>query len=89
LLKPLQKVAIFLLIIGLPRGKSIISLMDNDEIRTVVPTINNLPEISAEAQKSVWTEFEQLGYEENMSPSDALYIIRLLFNSSKISNKED
>lgn len=89
MLKSLQKVAIFLLIIGLDRGKSIISLMDNDEIRTVVPAIGKLSKISEEAQKIVWTEFEQLGYEENMSPSDALYVIRLLFNSSKISNKED
>jgi flagellar motor switch protein FliG len=89
LLKSLQKVAIFLLIIGLERGKSIISLMDDDEIRTVVPAIGKLSEISEEAQKIVWTEFEQLGYEENMSPSDALYVIRLLFNSSKINNKED
>ncbi len=89
MLKSLQKVAIFLLIIGLPRGKSIISLMDSDEIRTIVPAIGKLSEISEEVQKSVWAEFEQLGYEENMSPSDALYVIRLLFNSSKINNKED
>lgn len=89
MLKSLQKVAIFLLIIGLPRGKSIISLMDSDEIRTIVPAIGKLSEISEEVQKSVWAEFEQLGYEKNMSPSDALYVIRLLFNSSKINNKED
>jgi flagellar motor switch protein FliG len=63
--------------------------MDNDEIRTVIPEIRKLSEISKETQKSVWSEFEQLGYEENMIPSDALGIIRLLFNSSKISNKED
>jgi flagellar motor switch protein FliG len=88
LLKSLQKVAIFLLVIGLARGKSIISLMDNDEIRSVVPAINKLSEISEEVQKSVWSEFEQLGYEENMSPSDALYIMRLLFNNSKINNKD-
>jgi flagellar motor switch protein FliG len=88
LLKSLQKVAIFLLVIGLAKGKSIISLMDNDEIRSVVPTINKLSEISEEVQKSVWSEFEQLGYEENMSPSDTLYIMRLLFNNSKINNKD-
>jgi len=86
-MKSLQKIAIFLLIVGLQKGKSIISLMDSSEIRTIVPEFDNLSEISPETQKSVWTEFEQLGYEGTMSPSDALGIIRVLFNSSKISDK--
>ena len=86
-MKPLQKVAIFLLLDGLQKGKSIIALMDNDEIRTVIPEINNLPEISQEVQECVWQECKQLGYEEQTTPSDALNIIRLLFNGSKISDK--
>lgn len=83
----LQKVAIFLFLIGLQKGKNVIALMDNDEIRLVIPQINKLPDLSQETQESIWSEFKQLGYEEQMSPSDTLSIIRSLFNSSKISDK--
>ena len=84
---PLQKVAIILVIIGINRGRSIIPLMDSDEINAVVPVIRNLMELSQEIKQTVWAEFEQLGYEENMNPSETLGIIRLLFNGSKISDK--
>ena len=86
-MKPLQKVAAFLVIIGIERGRSIIALMDSHEINAVVTEIRNLMELSQEIQKNIWHEFEQLGYEEKMNPSETLGIIRLLFNGSKISDK--
>ncbi|MBP2628093.1 MAG: hypothetical protein H6Q68_2804 [Firmicutes bacterium] len=86
-MKPLQKVAVFLVIIGIERGRSIISLMDSDEINAVIPEIRNLMGLSQEIKKSVWADFEQLGYEDKMKPFEALGVIRLLFNGSKISDK--
>ena len=86
-MNPLQKVAIFLVIIGIERGRSIISLMDSDEINAVVPEIRNLMELSQKIKRDVWAEFEQLGYDEKMNPSEILGVIRLLFNGSKISDK--
>jgi flagellar motor switch protein FliG len=87
LLKPLQKVAIFLLMIDLSQGKSIIALMDNSEIKTIVSEIGNLLTVSPETQEQVWREFKQLGYEDHANPSEVLSMIRSLFNGSKISNK--
>lgn len=88
MLKPLQKVAAFLLIVGLERGRSIIALMDNDEIKTIVPEFKKLSNLSSEIQESVREDFEQLGYEDKMKPSEALGVIRLLFDGSKIHDKE-
>ncbi|GMA99814.1 hypothetical protein [Pelosinus sp. IPA-1] len=85
-MKPLEKAAIFLVIVGLERGRNIIELMDNGEIHAIVPEIRKLKELSAQVQETVWTEFEQLGYDDKMKPSEVLYLIRLLFNGSKISN---
>ena len=84
---PIKKVAIFLMSIGVEKGKSIIALMDNGEINTVIPQIQSLTAISQEMQESIWGELKELGYEDNMKPSEALTIIRFLFNGSKISNK--
>jgi len=86
-LKPLQKVAIIFAIVGFEKGRSIIELMDSDEIKAVVPEIRKLIEISPEVQQQVWAEFTQLGYQDNMRPSEILSIIRLLFGGSKISDK--
>jgi len=83
-----EKVAIFLLLLGLERASSVIELMDNDEIKTIVPSIGKLVEVSPATQKCVWAEFVQLGYEEQMKPSATLGIIRLLFNGSKIRDKD-
>jgi hypothetical protein len=88
MLKPLQKVAAFLLILGLERGRSIIALMDNDEIKTIVPEFERLANLSLEIQESVRKDFQHLGYEDKMKPSEALGVIRLLFNGSKINDKE-
>jgi flagellar motor switch protein FliG len=82
----LQKVAVFFFIIGFEKGRSIIPLMDSDEINNVVPEISKLTELSPEVQKCVWDEFKQLGYKDEMNPSETLSVIRLLFNGSKISN---
>ena len=87
-MKALEKVAIFLVMIGLERGRSIIGMMDSDEISAIVPKIRNLDELSQETQECVWTEFAQLGYRDTMNPSEILGIIRLLFNGSKIKDKE-
>jgi len=75
------------MIIGIEKGQSIIALMDNGEINAVIPQIQSLTAISQEIQESIWAEFKDLGYETNMKPSEALTIIRFLFNGSKISNK--
>ncbi len=84
---PVEKVAIFLMMIGMKKGQSIIELMDNGEIKAVVSRIRSLTAISQEIQQSVWAEFKELGYEDNMKPSEALTIMRFLFNGSKISDK--
>lgn len=84
---PVEKVAIFLMMIGMKKGQSIIELMDNGEIKAVVSEIRSLTAISQEIQESVWAEFKELGYEDNMKPSEALTIMRFLFNGSKISDK--
>ena len=84
---PVKKVAIFLILIGVEKGQSIIALMDNGEINAVIPEIRSLSVLSQEIQQSIWAEFKELGYEDNMKPSDALTIIRFLFNGSKIGNK--
>lgn len=73
------------MIIGVEKGQSIIALMDNGEIKAVIPEIRRLTAVSQETQESIWTEFQQLGYEDKMKPTEALTIIRFLFNGSKIS----
>ena len=88
MLERLEKVAIFLLMLGIERASSIIELMDSDEIKTIVPRIGKLTEVSPEAQASVWAEFEQLGYEDQLNPSSTLGVMRLLFNGSKIRDKD-
>ena len=76
---PIKKVAIFLIIIGVEKGQSIIALMDNGEINAVIPEIQSLTTISQEIQERIWAEFKELGYEDNMKSSEALTIIRFLF----------
>ena len=80
----IQKVAIFLMLIGTEKGRSVIELMDNGEIKAVIPEIQRLTVISPKVQEDVWNEFKALGYEENMTPSEVLTIIRFLFNGSII-----
>lgn len=84
---PIEKVAVFLLMIGMKKGQSIIELMDNGEIKAVVSEIRRLTVISQETQESVMAEFKELGYKEQMKPSETLTILRFLFNGSKISSK--
>ncbi|MEN6621775.1 MAG: hypothetical protein ABFD50_09530 [Smithella sp.] len=87
MLLPVKKVAIFLIILGMGKGQSIISLMDISEINAVVSEIRRLTALSPEIQRSVWDEFKGLGYEDKMKPSETLTIIRFLFNGSKIGDK--
>lgn len=84
----LEKVAIFLLLLGLEKASHIIELMDSDEIKTIVPRIKKIVDISPEEQAYVWGEFAQLGYEEQMTSSAVLGVIRSLFNGSKIKDKD-
>lgn len=84
----LQKVAAFLFIIGLEKGSKIMALMDNDELKNVLAEFDKLQELSPKIQESIWHEFVQLGYEQEMNPVEALYVFRQLFNGSKISSQE-
>jgi len=61
--------------------------MDNGEIKTVITEIKSLTVLSQDIQESVLSEVKELGYEDNMTPSEVLTIIRFLFNGSKISTK--
>ena len=75
------------MLIGVEKGRSIIALMDNGEINAVIPELRSLTVLSQEIQESIWAEFIELGYEVNLKPSEALTIIRFLFNGGKIGNK--
>jgi len=74
--------------IGFEKGSRIIELMDNGEIQTIVPKINKVGEVSQEMQESIWAQFVELGYEEEMSAPEVLTVIRMLFNGSKITTKD-
>ena len=80
----IQKTAVFLMLIGAEKGRKVIELMDNGEIKAIIPEIQRLTVIAPNVQAEVWNEFKALGYEENMTPSDVLTIIRFLFNGSNI-----
>ena len=67
------------------KGRSIIELMDNGEIKVVVSEIRKITPVSQDMQKNVWAEFKSLGYEDAMKPVETLTIIRCLFNGSKIN----
>jgi len=82
---PLKKVAVFLMSIDREKGQNIIALMDNAEIRAVVTEIKRLPALSQEDKESIRAEFNELGYTEQMNPSEMLTIMRFLFDGSKIS----
>lgn len=82
---PLKKVAVFLMSIDREKGQNIIALMDNAEIRAVVTEIKRLPPLSQEEKESIRAEFNELGYTEQMNPSEMLTIMRFLFDGSKIS----
>lgn len=86
-MEPIKKAAIFLMSIGVNKGQSIIELMDNSEINAIVSAIRRLPAVSPQLQASVWEEFKELGYEDNLKPSEILTIIRFLFNGSRICDK--
>ena len=88
MLNPLQKVAVFLFMIGLEKGRKIMDLMDSAEIKNIFSEFGKLAEVSSDVQESVWYEFAQLGYEAEMNPAETLYVLRQLFNGGKITDKE-
>ena len=88
MLNPLQKVAIFLFMIGLENGRKIMDLMDSAEIKNIFSEFGKLSEVLPNVQESVWYEFAQLGYESEMNPAETLYVLRQLFDGGKISDKE-
>ncbi|WP_094605206.1 hypothetical protein SPSIL_032780 [Sporomusa silvacetica DSM 10669] len=88
MLNPLQKVAVFLFMIGLEKGRKIMDLMDSAEIKNIFSEFGKLAEVSPNVQERVWYEFAQLGYEAKMNPAETLYVLRQLFNGGKISDKE-
>jgi hypothetical protein len=75
------------MMIGVEKGQSIIALMDDREIKAVVAEIRRLTRITHEMQESVWNECRELGYEDNMNPSEALGTLRFLFHGSRIGEK--
>lgn len=77
---PQKKVAIFLMMIGMEKGQRILTLMDDREIKAVVPEIRGLTAVSREIQEGVWAEFADLGYAADMKPAEALTIIRFAFS---------
>lgn len=87
-MKPLQKAAVFLMLIGVEQGRRIIALLDSREISVVAKEIGKLTTLTPQVQKEVWAEFEQLGYEEGMNPTETLSIIRLLFHGSRIGDND-
>lgn len=84
-----QKVAAFLFLIGLEKGRKTMDLMDSVEVKNVLSAFGKLSEVSPTVQERIWQEFAQLGYEAEMSPVETLYVLRQLFNGSKISDKEN
>ncbi|WP_145089154.1 hypothetical protein [Sporomusa sp. KB1] len=46
-----KKVAVFLMMLGMKKGQSILELMDNSEIKAVVSEIRSLSAVSPEFQK--------------------------------------
>jgi hypothetical protein len=74
--------------IGLEKSRKTMDLMDSDEVKNILSEFGKLPELSLNVQERVWHEFAQLGYEAEMNPVETLYVLRQLFNGSKISNKE-
>ena len=80
----IKKAAIFLMLIGIEKGQGIMELMDNGEIKAIVSEIRNLTTIPPQLQASVWSEFKELGYEDNMKPAEALAVIRYLFKGGRI-----
>ena len=84
ILLSIQKAAVFLMLIGPEKGQNVIELMDNGEIKAIIPEIQRLTVIAPNVQAEVWNEFKTLGYKDDMTPSEALTIIRFLFNGSTI-----
>lgn len=86
-LNSVQKVAVFLYIMGLEDGKKVMALMDSDEIKNVIAEFGRLSEFPLDEQQNIRNEFIQMGYESGMNPAETLYVLRKLFNGGKIRDK--
>lgn len=80
----LKKVAILLILIGKEKGQRVLELMDNDEIRAIIPELRKVTTVSTEMQTIIWDEFSALGFTKDMKAVDILDIIRFSFGGSKI-----
>lgn len=79
----LQKTAIFLLMIGFKKASRVMALMDNAEIKNILAILNTVSTLSPATQKTVWSEFCRLGYDEQMNPAETLFVIRQVLDDRK------
>ena len=80
-----QKTAIFLLMIGFEKASRVMALMDNAEIKNILAILNTVSTLSPATQKTVWSEFCRLGYDEQMNPAETLFVIRQVFDDRKMT----
>ena len=85
MLNALQKAAAFLFLIGLEKAGKVLALMDSDEVKIILNEFGRIEQLSTDLQQTVWAEFREIGYEEQMNAVDTLYVLRQLFPGSKIS----
>lgn len=72
----LEKVAVFLILVGQEKGRRILALLDDDEIKRIILKLREVSVITEQMQQSVWREFYSLGYEEGMKAADIVNILR-------------
>lgn len=81
---PLEKLAVFLVLLGFEKGKKLFAFMDTQELRHVVRAMEKVENLSPKVQEAVWAEVRQLGYKDALEPTEVMYVLRGLFNGSKI-----
>ena len=77
-LSPIKKVAVFLMMIGMEKGRSIIEFMDNGEIKVVVSEIQKLTTVSQDMQKMYGRSLKRQvmkNYETGRSANDYSHFI--------------
>ena len=79
----IKKAAIFFLLIGDDKGRKVISLMDDAEIKQLVPAMRELKTIAPAQQRQVWQDFVDLGYETSMNAADTLTVVRFLLSRNR------
>ncbi|MDU2064895.1 MAG: hypothetical protein E6713_08625 [Sporomusaceae bacterium] len=71
-----RKVAIFLFLIGLDKGRKIMDLMDSGELKQVLREMKTVQAVSETEGEFVRNLFLELGYEAKTSPVDTMFFIR-------------